>query len=196
MRYCVFMVNPEDVQSPKRNLVLVSVIVNKAPSINSEGGYSVALIRWDGEPRLAIRWNSTADSPIGNPQSRGLPTWFVIPDELRDSVLENNTIPEDSRSLVRSFFAAHQRPTISRAKSAPSNGVGCSAFADDMVIKVLKADDLKALDVRGKRRDAMDLVKDGMTVEKFKAAMGKKDLKTHIGWALKTGIELKLISVN
>lgn len=104
----MFIVNPENVQSPKRHLVMVSVILN-----TGEGGYSVALIRWDGEPGLAMRWNGTADARIGNPQSRGLPTWFVIPDEFRESVLENNTIPEDSRSLVRNFFGA-QRAATSR----------------------------------------------------------------------------------
>jgi hypothetical protein len=110
------MVNPHDVHSPKRNLVLVSVIFNTASSINNpEGGYSVALIRWDGEPRLAMRWNGTTDNPIGNPQSRGLPTWFVMPDEFRDSVLENTNIPDDSRLLVRNFFGAHQRAATLRS---------------------------------------------------------------------------------
>ena len=96
------MVNPQDVQSPKRHLVLVSVLVNEG-----EGLYSVALIRWDGQPRLAMRWNGAADNPIGNPQSRGLPTWFVIPDEFREAVLGNGKISQGNRALVRSFFAAH-----------------------------------------------------------------------------------------
>ena len=35
---------------------------------------------------LGIRWNGEPSSPLGNPQSRGIPTWFIVPDELRDVV--------------------------------------------------------------------------------------------------------------
>lgn len=79
--------------------------------------------------------------------------------------------------------------------AAASNGTNRSAFPDENVIHVAKADALKDFEVRGKRRDALDLIKDGMTVEKFRAAMAKKDLKTHIVWALNTATENKLIAV-
>ena len=99
------MVNPEDVQSPKRLLVVVSVIAN-----TGEDGYSVALIRWNGEPRLAMRWNGSGDeNDLGNPQLRGYPAWFVIPDEFRESILENNNISQEYRALARDFFAARIR---------------------------------------------------------------------------------------
>ena len=37
---------------------------------------------------LAMRWNGTDDNVIGNPQSRGLPTWFIVPREFRLAVLD------------------------------------------------------------------------------------------------------------
>ena len=61
---------PNGVLSPKRNWVLVTVLIDEG-----EGDVALALGRWDGGPVLAIRWNGTSDHPIGNPQSRGLPTW-------------------------------------------------------------------------------------------------------------------------
>jgi hypothetical protein len=33
-----------------------------------------------------VSWNGTKESPLGNPQSRGLATWFVIPPELSAAV--------------------------------------------------------------------------------------------------------------
>ena len=35
---------------------------------------------------LAIRWNGSAGAEIGNPQSRGLATWFIVPEELEQTV--------------------------------------------------------------------------------------------------------------
>jgi hypothetical protein len=44
---------------------------------------SVALLKWEGEDRVAMRWNGGTENQSqkptpGNPQSRGLPTWFVV----------------------------------------------------------------------------------------------------------------------
>lgn len=53
-----------------------------------EGSFSIALGTWDKQPCLAMRWNGNEEQRIGNPQSRGLPTWFVIPNEFRDVILD------------------------------------------------------------------------------------------------------------
>ena len=74
--------HPRDVVSPKNHVSNVDVLYAGA----GEGGWSVAHLRWDGEPALGIRWNGDSASPLGNPQSRGIPTWFIVPDELRDAV--------------------------------------------------------------------------------------------------------------
>jgi len=37
---------------------------------------------------VGIRWNGSEDGPgIGNPQSRGNATWFILPEELAQAVL-------------------------------------------------------------------------------------------------------------
>ena len=57
--------------------------------------YSLAVIKWEGDYKLGIRWNiaysewgdyrkqNGRDGCIGNPQSRGIPTWFVLPDDIK-----------------------------------------------------------------------------------------------------------------
>ena len=76
--------NPEDVTSPQDRLSSVDVIYN-----GGEGSYAVANIVWDGHETVGIRWNGGGDGPFpgeGNPQSRGYPTWFVLPDEIAEIV--------------------------------------------------------------------------------------------------------------
>jgi len=69
---------PENVVSPRNLVRSVDVLYNGGP-----GGWSVALLDWNGEECLGVRWNGSEDEPgIGNPQSRARPTWFVLPDEL------------------------------------------------------------------------------------------------------------------
>lgn len=50
------------------------------------GGWAAAEGIWDHRKRLALRWNGTDEKPIGNPQSRAKASWFIVPDELEDSV--------------------------------------------------------------------------------------------------------------
>ncbi len=38
---------------------------------------------------MGVRWNGdNSNSGIGNPQSRGLATWFIVPKELQEVILE------------------------------------------------------------------------------------------------------------
>jgi len=88
---------PEKVISPQKHWSLIKVL--------HDGGlknYSIALGRWDNEPVLGMRWNGSEDSPIGNPQSRGLPTWFIIPENYQESILEQ--LSKDMVSFVKKFF--------------------------------------------------------------------------------------------
>lgn len=75
-------VNPNTVLSPKSDVARVVVVHD-----TKVGGWSVAKLLWKGRPALGIRWNGDTDQKIGNPQSRGNPTWFIMPDELADVVL-------------------------------------------------------------------------------------------------------------
>ena len=78
-------VKPSEVNSPKNRWRLAQVLHE-----GGAGGWAVAEGQWDENGRwgdvLAIRWNGTNESPIGNPQSRGLATWFIVPDELESAI--------------------------------------------------------------------------------------------------------------
>lgn len=71
-------IDPNQVLSPKATWTLKQVTYN-----SGSGGWSAADGLWDDVPCLAIRWNgSDNDQGVGSPQSRGYPTWFIVPDEL------------------------------------------------------------------------------------------------------------------
>lgn len=75
------MIDPEKVLHPNARIKSLEVLL-KAGDINEQGdSYAVALLKWDDEYRLAIRWNGDPNNPEdkGGPTSRGYPTWFVLP---------------------------------------------------------------------------------------------------------------------
>ena len=78
---------PEDVTSPRDRISDLEVVHN-----GGEGGWSLAKMKWDDEDAIGLRWNGASDDPeylhIGNPQSRGVPTWFILPKEISD-IVEN-----------------------------------------------------------------------------------------------------------
>jgi hypothetical protein len=75
-------VQPKEVISPKANWRLVDVVLDRG-----EGNCAYAIGMWDDERRVGFRWNGTDDNPIGNPQSRGLPTWIMLDEALHRAVL-------------------------------------------------------------------------------------------------------------
>lgn len=80
--------DPWSVVSPKASVQDVVVIRS-----TGEHGWALARLLWEGESRLGLRWNGHAANPIGNPQSRGIPTWFVVPPDLAP-VLEKHFVGE------------------------------------------------------------------------------------------------------
>jgi hypothetical protein len=85
-------VKPEDVLGPKRSWQLFHVLFDGGPSgtdLDQFTGTSLAIGRWEGKPKLAIRWNGSAENRIGNPQSRGVPTWFILPDHDAVQILQS-----------------------------------------------------------------------------------------------------------
>ncbi|HXB22310.1 MAG TPA: hypothetical protein VNV88_13055 [Candidatus Solibacter sp.] len=78
-------VDPKTVLSPKGSVSDVQVIFNVGPV---EGSWSVAKLVWQGESAVGIRWNGDEKRKTGTPQSRGNPTWFIVPWELAPRVLE------------------------------------------------------------------------------------------------------------
>jgi hypothetical protein len=70
---------PEMVRSPKNMLSGLNVLLDKG-----EGEWSLAEVIWEKKERLAVRWNGSFDEKnhgVGTPQSRGLPMWFILPDD-------------------------------------------------------------------------------------------------------------------
>jgi len=79
-------VDPNKVNAPKRLVSDVQVVFDTR---EVEGSWSVAKLKWDGRETVGIRWNGDpSNRGIGTPQSRGLPTWFIVPEELQDAILE------------------------------------------------------------------------------------------------------------
>lgn len=82
------MVDPKEVTSPRSRLTgPIEVLENTGP-----GGYSIASFSWDRKPAVGMRWNggdAKEGRDVGNPQSRGLPTWFILPAPLEQLVTAN-----------------------------------------------------------------------------------------------------------
>lgn len=95
-------VPPEDVTAPRRQWSLIKVLVD-----TKLGGFALALGKWGDVPVFAMRWNgskkrSDGRPDIGNPQSRGLATWFIVPEDYNDAVFR--TLPSEKQALVQNFI--------------------------------------------------------------------------------------------
>jgi hypothetical protein len=90
-------IKPNNVQSPKAHWHLFEVIIDKGA-----GSPAYALGTWDGERRVGFRWNGSDESPIGNPQSRGLPTWTMLDEELHPAVV--GLLPPDKQAIAKAYF--------------------------------------------------------------------------------------------
>lgn len=88
---------PNEVVSPRARWGLIDVLDDRG-----EGDIALALGRWDGDPVLATRWNGSEDGPVGTPQSRGLPTWFILPPDYAERII--GTLPAAKQTLVRNFI--------------------------------------------------------------------------------------------
>jgi len=87
--------NPKHVKSPKDAVTHLRILYDGGEEIGATAsdweGWSVAELEWYEEPVLACRWNGSTNtargvSEIGNPQSRGHPTWFILPRALEGAV--------------------------------------------------------------------------------------------------------------
>lgn len=91
---------PSDVVSPKASWTLVDVVLDEG-----EGEPAYAIGMWDRRRRIGFRWNGDNDSPLGNPQSRGLPTWVMLDPALHGAVLTlvRRRNP-DKAPIMQAFF--------------------------------------------------------------------------------------------
>jgi len=79
----VAYIEPKDVHSPKARWKLVRVL-----KAGRAGECAYALGVWDGQHRIGFRWNGDQTTPLGNPQSRGLPTWTMLDEESHELILD------------------------------------------------------------------------------------------------------------
>ena len=98
-------IDPVTVISPKANWSLIEVIRNGGP-----GDAALAIGTWkyeDGRTKrcLASRWNGEGKGPgVGNPQSRGVATWFILPSWMNETILAGDVIPAEKRALVAALL--------------------------------------------------------------------------------------------
>ena len=93
-------IDPRKVDSPKSHWKLIDVLFD-----GGDDDASLAIGEWDGERRLAMRRNGSDQYPgIGNPQSRGLPTWFMLPRWGVAAMLDCPTIPNAKLGLAKALF--------------------------------------------------------------------------------------------
>lgn len=111
-------VRPSDVHAPKRHWSLVQVLFDggEMTDDNKWDASSLAIGRWDNTPVLAMRWNGSKDSPLGNPQSRGLATWFIIPAQHTKQILETEhfAFSDDKITFVRDFLESKRVYFVNR----------------------------------------------------------------------------------
>lgn len=88
----------EEVTSPRKRWSLIKILEDPKQPITCV----LALGRWDDSPVLAMRWNGDSENPIGTPQSRGLPTWFIVADRYYAALIA--TLPPDVQTLARNIL--------------------------------------------------------------------------------------------
>lgn len=92
--------NPRRVDAPRRRWKLIDILYN-----GGNADAALAIGEWDGKAVLAARWNGTdGEDGIGNPQSRGIPTWFVLPQWLNESTLMSPVVPRSKVRLARALL--------------------------------------------------------------------------------------------
>ena len=95
---------PDDIISPRDHWTLIGVLRDGGPG---EASYAVGM--WDGDVRIACRWNGYDGSPIGNPQSRGLPTWMVLEPDANAGVLQGLGLTNALLDLVAEQYKNRDR---------------------------------------------------------------------------------------
>ena len=87
---------PDRVTSPHKRWKLVEVLLDNGPDKTA-----YALGKWDGEWRVACRWNGTDERPKGNPNSTGKATWFILGPEMHPFIDKLEGIPADKLPILK-----------------------------------------------------------------------------------------------
>jgi hypothetical protein len=106
-------IDPNSVVSPKASWSMIKVLRNGEVHGEGDGDASLAIGKWDDlagdgpESVFAMRWNGTSEEEtgVGNPQSRGLATWFVIPGWMNDAIIKSGLISEADMPFVTALLS-------------------------------------------------------------------------------------------
>jgi len=63
--------------------------------------WAIVTLDYDGTPRLGIRWFI---GEMGTPSARGNATWFVLPEELYNSILSGLPLTPSQHDKINSFL--------------------------------------------------------------------------------------------
>ena len=85
------------INSPKSSCCGPYIVVSKS----LESRWAIVALDWEGTSTLGIRW---FDRSIGIPNSRGRATWFAIPHELHNAVLNGLPLDFQFRDRVNQFL--------------------------------------------------------------------------------------------
>ena len=88
-------VKPGEVTSPQDRWTLIGVLRDGGLG---EASYAVGL--WEGELRIACRWNGGKNRPNGNPVSTGYPTWMVMEPDASASLIHALNLTDALLKLV------------------------------------------------------------------------------------------------
>ena len=92
---------PNTVLSPMKNVKNVRVLFDSG---NVHGAYSIARLEWNDHEVLGIRWNINENEAndsqkisglkvcLGEPNSRGYSTWFILPDDFIIQILQKGSL--------------------------------------------------------------------------------------------------------
>jgi hypothetical protein len=84
-------IDPKTVLSPKGLISNLSVLFDGGEwdEANPDwSGWSLGELIWDGDPAVGIRWNGDPNAGVGNPQSRGVPTWMILPKPIAEVAVD------------------------------------------------------------------------------------------------------------
>jgi hypothetical protein len=85
------------ITSPQNNVKGPYKVVYK----NIDEKWAIVALDWNDYPSLAIRWFW---GTMGNPISSGYPTWFTLPSELEETILNGLPLDYQVRKKVEKFL--------------------------------------------------------------------------------------------
>lgn len=118
--------DPREVNSPKVSISDLRVVWDGGEETedNAWSGWALATMKWDGRRAVGVRWNGLLPS-VGAPQSRGIPTWFILP-----GPLEKIAVKEISDQTMEK--AAHLKDSANSSKSEADLGTQIITLQNEM----------------------------------------------------------------